>query len=226
MQGHFHNGIFVLLQPQFNLQSEMVSFTVKLYNSTEYPVHFESYFYAYFQGEHKLEESVYPDEIVIINGFQFSEFNNNPTLEIKLTIEHDDDESIEIIKTLKFKAKTITTEPIWLNQEHPKVFAFELFRFKEAIDEHETEGQKTEKPEFDTQLLKEMMLGGSNNKTGKIIHEDAPHEIDLHIEAINPAFNNKPAAEILAIQMSRFQQVLERAIASGHHSLMALVPAF
>jgi hypothetical protein len=223
MAANFENGIFVLLQPHYNLQSEMVSFTVKFYNSTEHTVHFISYFSAYFQGEHELEETVYPDEIVTINGFQFSEFNNNPTLEIKLTIEPDDGETIEEIKSIKFKPKTITAEPLWLNQEHPKVFVFELFRFKELNEEEDDDEQEIEKPEVDTELLKQMMMGGLSSGSGKkIVIEESKHKIDLHIEAINKDYKKLSRPEIIDVQMRLFEQTLERAIAAGEHSLIAI----
>jgi len=221
MQGSYHNGIFVLLQPQFNLQSEMVSFTIKLFNSTEHTVHFESYFSTYLQGESELAETVYPDDFVIINGFQFSEFNDNPTLEIKLTIEPEDEEAIEVTKTIKFKPKTIASTPVWINQTHDKVFVFELLRFKEVIEEEVS--QESEKPEFDTELMKQMMMGGLNSGSGKkILLEEAKHKIDLHIEAINKDYKKLSHPEIIDVQMRLFEQTLERAIAAGEHSLIAI----
>jgi hypothetical protein len=220
VQEDFHNGIFVLLQPQFNLQSEIVSLTVKLYNNTEHPVFMESIFSTYIQGTTELEETVYPDEIVTIDGFPFASFNDNPTLELKVTVEPEDEDAFEIEKTFKFKPKTVSSTPLWLDQAHPKVFSFEIFRFKETDDE---DNDEQEAPEVDTDFLKAAMLGGLNNSKGKrILHGEALNKIDLHIEAITLDFEHLSSTEIMDIQMRTFEQTLERAIAAGEHSLIAI----
>lgn len=225
MQQQFYSqGIFIALLPQYNLQSEIVAISIKLINQTSFAVKYECSFNIDTRPEKYLKNTLQKGEIVHVEGFMFSEYNGNPTLDIWVKVGND-----EVEKHFKFKAKTVFNKPPFVQLLNTQAFLFDVWKENSFDEEDGTlEGEETEATaqqeslEIDTALLKEMMLGGNKPSRSKIIHETAPDKIDLHIEAINPEFEHLPSAEILTIQMNLFMQTLERAIASGHHSLIAI----
>ncbi len=225
MQQQFYSqGIFIALLPQYNLQSEIVAISIKLVNQTSFSVKYECSFNIGARPEKYLQNTLQKGEIVQVEGFMFSEYNGNPTLDIWVKVGHD-----EVEKHFKFKAKTVFNKPPFVQLLNAEAFLFDVWKEnsfdeeEEILEEEDTEVTAQQEPlEIDTALLKEMMLGGNKSSRPKIIHETAPDKIDLHIEAINPEFEHLPAAEILTIQMNLFTQTLERAIASGHRSLIAI----
>ncbi len=66
---------------------------------------------------------------------------------------------------------------------------------------------------FDAELLKLQMMDNPVNKDQDV--SSAPHEIDLHIEALARDHHTMQSSEMLHVQLQNFQQSLERAIANG-----------
>jgi hypothetical protein len=227
-QQFYTQGIFIALLPQCNLQSEIVAISIKLVNQTSFSVKYECSFNIGSRPEKYLKNTLQKGEIVQVEGFMFSEYNGNPTLDIWVKVGQS-----EVEKHFKFKAKTVFNKPPFVQLLNAEAFLFDVWKENNFLDEddeddnfEDADDNEDEAPKeslaIDTTLLKEMMLGGNKPLRSKIIHETASDKIDLHIEAINPDFENLPAAEILTIQMNLFMQTLERAIASGHHSLIAI----
>lgn len=224
MQQQFYSQeIFIALLPQQNLKSEIIALSIKLINQTSFPAEYECYFETDKREEKYLANTLNKGAVVQLEGIKFSELNDSPTLKIKITVNKK-----EVIKLFKFKPKHIANKPEFLQLLQEEAFLFSVWRENSFNDEEETEDDEEEetKPEplnIDTTLLKEMMMGGKKPTATKIIHETTEsNKIDLHVEAIDPSLEKLPAAEILTIQMNLFKQTLERAIASGHHSLIAI----
>lgn len=225
MQQQFYSqGIFIALLPQRNLESEIVALSIKLINQTSFSAKYECYFETEKREEKYLANTLNKGGVVQLEGIKFSELNDNPTLEIKVTVNKE-----EVIKLFKFKPKHVANKSEFVQLLQEEAFLFHVWKENSFNDEEETEEEVEEeetKPEpliIDTALLKEIMMGGKKPTATKIIHETTEsNKIDLHVEAIDPSLEKLPAAEILTIQMNLFKQTLERAIASGHHSLVAI----
>src|SRR5690606_8740915 len=147
--------------------------------------------------EKRLSNIISPFETVQIEGFRWSELNDEPILEISIELEWNG-EKIFADKLLKFKAKQFFSKPkslTWLNAEG---FLFEVFLpKKKSIQKKDADSINV--TEIDAELLKTLWLGG-NSDSDKIIHvEDVPTIIDLHIEQININYESLPANEKLDI---------------------------
>jgi hypothetical protein len=225
MQQQFYSqGIFIALLPQRNLESEIVAISIKLINQTSFQAKYECYFETERREEKYLANTINKGGVIQLEGIKFSELNDNPTLEIKVVVNKE-----EAVRFFKFKPKHVANKPEFIQLLQEEAFLFSVWKENSFNDEEEIEKEievEETKPEplsIDTTLLKEMMMGAKKPTATKIIHEEAEtNKIDLHVEAINPEYEKLPAAEILMLQMNLFKQTLERAIASGHHSLIAI----
>ncbi len=220
MEGVLNSGFYVLVIPSRDFEGNITFLNLKLSNQLDIPVAYECLFDTRYRDEKRLSNIISPFETVQIEGFRWSELNDEPILEINIELEWNGEE-IFADKLLKFKAKQFfskTKSIAWLNADG---FLFEVFIPKEkCIQKKETASEDV--AEIDSDLLKALWLGG-NSVSDKIIHvEHAPAIIDLHIEKININYESLPANEKLDIQLREFENKMERAIAKGNHSLVVI----
>ena len=83
------------------------------------------------------------------------------------------------------------------------------------------ETKPIERVTYDPEVLKQMMQDSIIVQKDSDISEPV-EEIDLHIEELTKDFSSMSNAEMLHLQMSRFQQALERAIAHGANRLYVI----
>lgn len=226
-------AVFIALQPQYNINSELVSLSIKLLNQTTFTIRYECYFATDKRPEKHLQNTVLSGEIFTMEGLLFIELNDNPTIDIQIEVNED-----LVEKSMKLKAKTFFNTPPYSQLLQAEAFLYELWKEEnfeteeEGINKEEFEEEETEEDAFEEptekidvsklELLKESLMGANKPLKNKIIHEPAPDKIDLHIEAINPEYEKLHPSEIVAIQMKIFEQTIERGIASGKHSIIVI----
>jgi hypothetical protein len=212
-------GILIALQPQFSFDNAITSVGIYLLNNTEECRQYEACFTTAQRPEKNFSNVIQPQSAVMLEGFRFIELNDNPSLAIKIIFGNE-----FVARYLKFKPKTFATQPFPVPLLDKPAYLYEIWKpAAEKVSSSDASPESSNTPfNVDVDKLKEEMLKGNSNISKKIIHEPAPMVIDLHIEAINPEFSRLPAAEILQIQMGVFQKTLERAIACGYPSLIAI----
>ena len=199
-----NKGIFIAFEPLKNPSGDIASFNIYLINDTQEATDFSWYFFLGSQIHFVLKKVLKPYDYLLIHTIEYDLLNEGPSVQLE----------IRDVKNEIFKGKL--DQKIKPQNFFNKLTVVPLFQ-KEAysyvVPLTYRQEKKTEKPQpvaFDPDVLRHLMTETTPVKDKDI--EMAEQEIDLHIETLTSEHRSMDNAEMLQLQLKRFQQSLERAI--------------
>jgi len=203
------SGIYLAFEPQKDKSGDIMKFKISLVNDTAYTVSF-NYQCTFFDGfNFYLEKVELPYQVFFLHEIEYDSLNDVPYVEL----------AVRDIMNNGFKGKLsqkIKPQNFFNKLGKMPLSGAESYLYKVHLDIVPTKQELKEtnkKVTFDPDVLKQMMMEIPPDKDWKI--SSAEEEIDLHIEALTKEAHVMDNAEMIHLQLGKFQQALERAIANG-----------
>lgn len=203
------SGIFLSFEPVKDKTDEIVKFRVSLVNDTSFPITFRYRFFLSGNTSFQLDKIVLPYQVFLLHEIAFDALNEMPEVDLHIrdvmnaTMKGDLSQKI---KPQNFFNK-LTAMPLTENEAYVYKVPTTL------IQKHTPKKEVKQKLNFDADVLKQMMMDAAPNKDAEAA--SSPREIDLHIEKLASDHHTMDNTEMLHVQLAKFQQSLDRAIASG-----------
>ncbi|HYV94330.1 MAG TPA: Smr/MutS family protein [Chitinophagales bacterium] len=199
-----NKGIFLSLEP-VKSGGEISSFNIFLINDTAFPIDFNYYFFTHDQIHFALKKLLVPYNYLMLHSIEYDLLNETPAVQLEVRDVMNQNfrgKMDQKIKPQNFFNKLFLTPIIQKETYQYKVQTQSLQPKKE---------ERKEQVGFDAEVLKQMMMDTPVIKDNET--ESADIETDLHIEALTMDHGTMDASEMLHVQLTRFQQALDRAIA-------------
>lgn len=208
-------GIHLAMKPIYDRWSKQLdSFQLYLLNHSDHSFryHIEAVgeqrdFFAY-------EGNLGKRDMLDLDILALTEFNRK--VEVILILDNDKTYRINL-KANKFRNQLI---PIPIVEVDGYVFSFKTFA--EGKSKHQLIEDKKEVISLDD--IKSIKDAWNNqvrtSNVPKFSITDSEKIVDLHIEELNPNWENMPSSEMLSFQLNYMEEALDRAIADNHHSII------
>lgn len=203
------SGLFLCFEPVHDLTGDITAFKISLVNDSSVALEFRYRFFLTGNTHFQLDRKILPYEIFLLHEIKYDALNELPEVDVYVR-----DEQNELLKgelTQKIKPQNFFNKlgksPLTGTESY--VYPIPTFLLQKPIKTP----QKRKEVVFDPDVLKAMMLDSPPNKDMELVK--ASREVDLHIEKLvgNPLTMDN--TEILHVQLARFQQSLDQAIAGG-----------
>ncbi len=207
-------GIQLAFEPSGSAEPGNEKYAVYLLNDTKYDVLYAIKFLLNYRRPVPWDGKIAATSIVRLGEMLYDDLNESPEFEIECRWISTEGVDEPVFKSLKIKPKTffssLRTVPL-LNQIAHLYRLFEKPEAQKAAPQDDLSAytKRHAKPVFTRSNLKMLDLHDS-----KEYSEFSP-EIDLHIEKLLDNYQKLSNAEILAIQLSRFDDFLAKAILLG-----------
>ncbi|MCY7409001.1 MAG: DUF2027 domain-containing protein [Chitinophagales bacterium] len=209
-----NQGIFIAFDPESDKAGNISSFNIYLINDTSSALDYSYELLKRNEINFSLQKLLTPYNYVLLHSIEYDLLNEG--LQVNLKVR-------EVKNDFKGEMKQKIKAQNFFNKQSPApLIKKETFNYQ-LIPEYKKE--KTEPPipkriEIDAEDLKRMM-------TESVVIKDkekgeAIVEIDLHIEELIKDCSDMSSAEMLHLQLSKFQQALERAIAQQSLKLIVI----
>lgn len=209
-----NSGIFLSFEPLHASSGEISSFNIFLINDTGFPVDFDYYFFTRDQIYFALKKVIVPFDYLLLHSIEYDLLNEIPSVQLE----------VRDVLNQNFKGKMdqkIRPQNFFNKLSTAPIIQKETYQYKVQTQSlHPIKEEKKKPLEFDTEVLKQMMMDQAVIKDEEV--ESPAIEIDLHIEVLVNDHRNMSASEKLQVQLSSFQQALERAIVHHGHILYAI----
>ncbi|MEO6167209.1 MAG: Smr/MutS family protein [Chitinophagales bacterium] len=203
------SGLFLSFEPVKNISGEIEQFKVSLVNDTVLSVSFRYRFFLSGNIHFQLDKVVLPYQSFLLHEIVYDALNETPEVDV-----HVRDVMNEVMKGdlgQKIKPQNFFNKlsSMPLTGKEAYVYSIITTPLQKIVPRKEV------KPivAFDLSLLKEMMMDSTPNKDAEL--NTAAREIDLHIEKLANDHATMDNTEMLHVQLAKFQQSLDRAIAAG-----------
>lgn len=203
------SGLFLSFEPEKDQAGDIRQFKVSLINDTVYSVMFRYRFFLSGNIHFKLDKTALPYQVFLLHEIAYDALNEMPEVDL-----HVRDEMNEVMKgDLQQKIKPQNffnkTGAMPLKGNEAYIYNINTVSLKKIVPRQEIKPRVA----FDLSLLKEMMMDSPVNKDTDVVVAD--REVDLHIEKLVIDSGKMSNAEMLHLQLAKFQQTLDRAIAGG-----------
>ncbi len=202
------SGIYISFEPLLDAIGHINQFKVGLVNDTAHPLTFSYLLHTNGKLLFKIEKIALPYQIFILHEIDYDTLNEMPVVELHLK---------DVMNSFKADIRQKIKPQNFFNKLGKMALkGAEAYNYKVATTALKRAEQPAIKPKnvaFDAELLKLQMMDNPVNKDQDVL--SAPHEIDLHIEALARDHHTMQSSEMLHVQLQNFQQSLERAIANG-----------
>lgn len=208
-------GIQLAFEPIIRGDGSTEKYLLHLINDTRYDVLFD-YDFSIMDGTLKADNGKIASVSVMPAGvLLFDQLNDAPIFDIECQFVTTEGIAEKEHKTLKIKAKqffkNIKTAPLLNKQVH-------LYRLFENLP-----GEEKAKPTEDLQTYTKRnarpetsgWTEGATNLRQAMELADFESELDLHIEKLTPDHSKLNNAEILGLQMMRFEKYIDQALKLG-----------
>lgn len=198
-------GLLIAFVPEKS-GDEITSFTIYLINDTEATVDFSYFFLLGDQVHFALKKFIPAVDFMLLHTIEFDRLNDIPSLQLEardMMNQQFTAKEMQKIKPQNFFNK-LRRAPVMDTESY--CYSIPLRKVKEAVPP-----QPREEVSFDPAILRQLMIQNVPVKDQEV--GTATEEIDLHIEALTKDFTWLSNSEMMQIQLARFQQALERAIA-------------
>lgn len=197
-------GIFLSFEP-VKSSGEISSFNIYLINDTNFPIDFNYYFFIHDQIHFALKKLLVPYNYLILHSIEYDLLNEAPAVQL---------EACDVMNQ-NFRGKLtqkIKPQNFFNKLSITPIIKKETYQYKVPTQSLQQKKEEKKKPvAFDAEALKQMMMDIPLIKDNEV--ESADNEIDLHIEALANDYDIMDASEKLQLQLVRFQQALDQAIA-------------
>ncbi|MFI5135135.1 MAG: Smr/MutS family protein [Chitinophagales bacterium] len=210
-----NSGIFISFCPQKQAGGEVASFDIFLINDTVEPVDFSYYFLLSDKTHFALKKLLAPFNYMLIHSIEYDLLNEMPSVQLDVWDVMKKNFAGKLdqkIKPQNFFNKLMIS-PLMNRESYCYKVNVQPLKSKE-------EAKSKDKVSFDPEILKLLMKESVSPKETDVI--SAVEEIDLHIEALTKDYDSMDNSEMLYLQLQRFQQALERAIANGAEKFYAI----
>ncbi|MGB3077065.1 MAG: Smr/MutS family protein [Chitinophagales bacterium] len=203
------SGLFLSFEPEKDQAGDIRQFKVSLINDTVYSVMFRYRFFLSGDIHFKLDKIIPPYQVFLLHEIAYDALNEMPEVDL-----HVRDEMNEVMKgDLQQKIKPQNffnkTGAMPLKGNEAYIYNINTVSLMKIVPRQEIKPRVA----FDLSLLKEMMMDSPVNKDTDVVVAD--REVDLHIEKLVIDSGKMSNAEMLHLQLAKFQQTLDRAIAGG-----------
>jgi hypothetical protein len=209
-----NSGIFISFSPIKTYAEEISSFDIFLINDTSVAIDFDYYFLLGEEIHFALKKLLTPYNYMMLHSIEYDLLNEIPSIQIEVRDVKNNFKGklIQKIKPQNFFNKLQSTP----------ILQGEGYSYKvnvQAATKHK-EPKPVEDVLFDPKILKHLM---TESVTAKDADVSSPvEEIDLHIEQLAKDFSTLSNPMMLQLQLNKFQQALERAIAHGANRFYAI----
>lgn len=209
-----NSGIFLSFEPVYVSSGEISSFNIFLINDTEFPIDFAYYFLTREQVYFVLKKVMVPFNYLLLHSIEYDLLNEVPSVQLE----------VRDVMNLNLKGRMdqkIRPQNFFNKLSRTPIIQKETYQYKVQTQSlHPKTEEKKKRVEFDSEALKQMMMDQPMIKDKEVESPEA--EIDLHIEVLVNDHRDMNASEKLQVQLTCFQQALERAIVHHGHILYAI----
>lgn len=203
------SGLFISFEPVKDHTGETTRFKVSLVNDSSFSISFRYRFFLSGNIYFQLDKVVPPYQVFLLHEIIYDALNDTPEVDV-----HVRDVMNEVMKgdlSQKIKPQNFFNKLNTMPLRGGEAYNYKITTV--ALQKTVPKKEVKQKVAFDLSLLKEMMMDSTPNKDNEVTA--APGEIDLHIEKLAHDHATMDNAEMLHLQLAKFQQSLDRAIASG-----------
>lgn len=203
------SGLFLCFEPTYDHTGDIRTFKICLVNDTAFTIEFRYRFFLSGNIHFQLDRKILPYEFFLLHEIVHDALNEMPEVDVFVR-----DEKNELLKG-KLMQK-IKPQNFFNKLAQSPLTGTESYLYPIPT----SSPQKPIKPApknieitFDAGALKARMLDSAPNKDMDLAQ--ASREVDLHIEKLVGNHHKMDNSEILHVQLTRFQQSLDQAIAGG-----------
>jgi hypothetical protein len=209
-----NSGIFLSFEPIHVSSGEISSFNIFLINDSQFPIDFAYYFFTGDQIYFSLKKVMVPFNYVLLHSIEYDLLNEMPSVQLE----------VRDVMNLNFNGKMdqkIRPQNFFNKLSKTPIIQKETYQYRIPTQSlHPKKEEKKKRVEFDREVLKQMMMDQPMLKDKEV--ESPAEEIDLHIEALINDYSDMNASEKLQVQLSCFQQALDRTIMHHGHILYVI----
>ncbi len=203
------SGLFLCFEPVHDHTGDIRAFKVGLVNDSAVALEFRYRFFLAGNTHFQLDRKILPYEIFLLHEIKFDTLNELP--EVDVYIRDVQNEWLKGELTQKIRPQNFFNKlgksPLTGIESY--VYPVPTSLLQKPIKSP----PKKKEVVFDPDLLKARMLDSPPNKDMELVK--ASREVDLHIEKLVGNTLTMDNTEILHVQLARFQQSLDQAIAGG-----------
>lgn len=202
-------GVCLSFLPVKRRDGDIDHFRIYLVNDTPQKLAFRYRFFVGNAVHFSMDKEVGPAQVFLLHEITFDLLNESPEFDLLLTDIADAGWKASLVQ--KIKPQNFFNKSGVMPLSGEEAFVYRIPEVSKPVRVPATKPKVAEK--LDLSLLKQMMLDSTVSKD----HEwsGAAREVDLHIEKLTPHPASMDNTEMLFLQLARFQQSLDRAIAGG-----------
>lgn len=203
------SGLFLCFEPIYDHTGDIRTFKICLVNDTSFTIEFRYRFFLSGNIHFQLDRKILPYEFYLLHEIVHDALNEMPEVDVSVRDEKNElltGELTQKIRPQNFFNK-LGQSPLTGTESF--VYPVPTSSLKKPIRPSPKKNEIT----FDADVLKAMMLDSAPNKDMELAQ--ASREVDLHIDKLVGNHYKMDNSEILHVQLARFQQSLDQAIAGG-----------
>ncbi|MEP7127931.1 MAG: Smr/MutS family protein [Chitinophagales bacterium] len=203
------SGLFLCFEPEKDQSGDTKQFKVSLVNDTGFSVMFRYRFFLSGNIHFKLDKTVMPYQVFLLHEIAYDALNEMPEVDLHVRDERNEVMKGDLQQKIKPQNFFNKTGAMPLKGNEAYIYNIHTVSIKKIVPRQEVKPRVA----FDLSLLKEMMMDSPINKDADVVVAD--REVDLHIEKLVSDSGKMSNVEMLHLQLAKFQQTLDRAIAGG-----------
>lgn len=209
--------IFLGFEPQKDSSGDILKFKIGLANDTPRRLKLRYRFFLSGNIHFQLDAEVAAFDVFPLHEINFDLLNELPEVDVLLRDPNDEIFKGDFVQKIKPKNFFNKLGSMALTGNEAYCYRIETVLLKKPAKKELQKAVVKNDSYFDPETLKMMMLDSPGNKDMTAI--EAKEEVDLHIEKLVSDPSKMDNAEMLHVQLARFQKTLDRAIAGGLHRI-------
>lgn len=203
------SGIFLCFEPVSDRSGDIIQFRISIANDTGVSMTFRYRFFLGCDIHFQLDRHVSPYEAFPLHEISYDALNDLPEVDIQVRDMQNALLKGELVQKIKPQNFFNKLGKAALTGTDAYIYPIKTT----SVHKPATKSPQKKQDPFDLSALKAMMMDSPPNKDIDLV--EPSREVDLHIEKLVRGYHHMDNAEMLHIQLSRFQQSLDQAIASG-----------
>ena len=201
-----NRGLFISFEPVYSHGDDVSAYNIYLINDTPHAIDCDYTFLLHGVKKFNFHKPLASHIYVLLHTIEHDELNEGPTVQL----------SVRDLMNRDFTAQMnqkIRPQSFFKKEQVPPMFDKMHSCYPVPLIEKRKKAEpvKEEPVVFDPEILKLQMKDSVIVKDAEV--EAPEEEIDLHIEKLTADYRSMSNAEMMQLQLMRFQQALERAIA-------------